>query len=75
MFLEKPVFLITVLATSVMHCPGSKFVSFATAWNKVDFPVEDGPTKKSVLIASLASISDPKSGKLRGECYGGLFNG
>lgn len=56
MFLEKLVFLITVLATSVIHCSGYNFIFFAVAWNKVDFPVEDGPTKKRVGIAGLASI-------------------
>lgn len=74
MFLEKLVFLITVLATSVIHCSGCNFISFAVAWNKVDFPVEDGPIKKRVGIVGLA-ISDPRSGKLDGECSGGLFNG
>lgn len=75
MFLENPVFFITVLATSVMHCPGSNLISFMVAWNKVDLPVEDGPMKKSVLIAGFVSISDPRPGKLQGEYYGEVFNG
>ena len=44
-FLENPVFFITVLVTSVMHCSPTNPRSFTTTWNKVDFPIKDGPMK------------------------------
>jgi hypothetical protein len=58
------VFFITVLATSVTHCPGFSLIFFAIAWNKVDFPVDDGPIKYSVLMVELVCIVSSRSGNL-----------
>ena len=55
---EKLVVSTTVLATSVIHCPGSRCMFSIIALNKVDFPVDEGPIRYRALISvALAFIS------------------